>query len=641
MRKQLLISGVLLSSTAFLSGCGIGAVNTSSTGSVAISGIVHGGQNPVTDATIQLYTVGSAGNGSSATPMLTTAVTTTAGGGFSISDDYTCGESSPPVTAISGGSNQVYIVATDGNPGLSGNNPAMVLVAALGDCANLPTTKFIEINEVTTAAAVWALAPFMTASTDTVPTYRNIGATSSNPLGIQNAFKNAALLADTETGQPTMLPSNLTIETDKLNAFADAIASCVNSDGTTGCDKLFTAATSAGVPRPTDTLTAALDIVTHPGTNVDGVFGAIGGFPPFPTAYTQAPNDWTMSLTVTGGGLDTPSPLGIDSLGNVWVAGQNGPLSAFSPQGTPLSATGFGGTGENSVLEQTFGLAIDSGNNIWVTNYNARDNVQGSVTKFYGSSSGMPGTPVTTAGYYDPSIYYPDAIAADTNGNVFIANSESSSATVYTQAGKVYTNPDSVYSAGLGTYLTPNEQPNAIAVDATHGFWLSGSDTVVEHISADGTQISAVECCDTPHGVALDASGDAWIANYLGSSFSEVVGDATVPLNQVAVGGLDYPSSVAIDGGQNVWFANSGGGSISEIAGGAGTVAAGTALSPTTGVYGPGGFGLDAALSNPYTIAPDPSGNIWVSNQGYNNLVMFFGLATPTVTPIQPKPAIP
>jgi hypothetical protein len=40
-------------------------------------------------------------------------------------------------------------------------------------------------------------------------------------------------------------------------------------------------------------------------------------------------------------------------------------------------------------------------------------------------------------------------------------------------------------------------------------------------------------------------------------------------------------------------------------------------------------------------IAPDRSGNVWVSNENTDTLVMFFGLATPTVTPVQPVPTVP
>ena len=50
-----------------------------------------------------------------------------------------------------------------------------------------------------------------------------------------------------------------------------------------------------------------MNIVKNPANNVAGVFSAIGPQPPFATTLTQAPNDWTLSLTVTGGGMLTGS----------------------------------------------------------------------------------------------------------------------------------------------------------------------------------------------------------------------------------------------------------------------------------------------------------------------------------------------
>ena len=75
----------------------------------------------MSSAAIQLYTVGSTGLASAATPMLTRAVSSEGDGSFNISHAYTCGESSTGDT-IGSGSDQVYIVATGGNPGL---NPAV------------------------------------------------------------------------------------------------------------------------------------------------------------------------------------------------------------------------------------------------------------------------------------------------------------------------------------------------------------------------------------------------------------------------------------------------------------------------------------------------------------------------------------
>ena len=53
-----------------LAGCGMvqGSAGTVAAPAVKATGMVHGGQNPVSDATIQLYAVGTTGYGSAATP---------------------------------------------------------------------------------------------------------------------------------------------------------------------------------------------------------------------------------------------------------------------------------------------------------------------------------------------------------------------------------------------------------------------------------------------------------------------------------------------------------------------------------------------------------------------------------------------
>jgi hypothetical protein len=50
---------------------------------------------------------------------------------------------------------------------------------------------------------------------------------------------------------------------------------------------------------------------------------------------------------------------------------------------------------------------------------------------------------------------------------------------------------------------------------------------------------------------------------------------------------------------------------------------------------------MDANLLLPYSLAIDPSGNIWVANTGSASLVMFFGMAAPTKTPLIVKPQAP
>jgi ligand-binding sensor domain-containing protein len=348
-----------------------------------------------------------------------------------------------------------------------------------------------------------------------------------------------------------------------------------------------------------------------------------------------------MSLTVTGGGLNMPTALGIDSQNNIWVANYNDPLSAFNPQGTPLSATGYAFYD----LVNTYGLAIDPSNNIWITNANAPGG-NGSVFKIFGVND--PATLGTSSGFVDGSYNVPYAIAADTNGNIYLANSGNSSVTVLNSSGTDIA-PD------LGASLNLVAFPLAVAIDSTHGFWLSGETNVVHYAGPNaptpGAALANVTCCGESYGMATDAQGNLWVADILGPGTSgggavaEIVtdssGNATAPISGLNTGGINYPISVAVDAAQNVWFSNTIGNSITELAGASNTLPAGTALSPSTGVYGFGGFGLDASLSEPFTLLPDRSGNLWVSNEGLNTITMFFGLAAPTVTPLQPVPTAP
>jgi sugar lactone lactonase YvrE len=607
---------------AGIAGCGMSTTTPTDPISMTISGKVHGGQQGVVGAQVQLYAAGSAGNGSMATTLLTPAVVSVADGAFSITGDYLC----PSSTA------QVYIVATGGNPGLGeGDNPALAMVAALGDCGDLSATQYITINEVTTAAAAWTLAPF-------VHSYDSIGASGTNATGLENAFLNANLIVNTTTGTTATLPSNLTTETGKIDALADAIASCINSDGGSACTPLFSAATPNGGSAPTNTFDAAINIVKNPGNHVAGVFAAIGPQPPFPTTLTQAPNDWTLSLTVTGGGISNPTALGVDAEGNVWVADFGGLLSAYSPQGTPLSATGYGA----GVLSEDFGLAVDPNGDVWVSveEQPSRGSTKGSIVRLLGASSG--GTMGTSTVFGSSAIDYPFGLAADSNGNILVADN----------AGSSVGDGVTVVDPGTATYtaFTGNHEivgASALAPDGSHGIWVAdGSDYSATHIDSSGNLLAATDCCGPIDALARDSAGNVWLSAFYQSdddgttdngSIAELAPDGTVTLQYLTGGGVFKPSGVVVDAAQTVWVANydSPPGqamqSFSELAGST-TSTPGAALSPSTG------FGLDAALVQPFALAVDASGNLWITNSAENSLVMFFGMAAPTKTPM---PAIP
>lgn len=621
--RRLLPTLFALPLVAALVGCGAGMVTQTTAGSLTIEGRVHGGVQPVSGATVELFSVGTGGNGTQAASILQHPVVTDANSHFSISSDYTC--VSP--------TEQVYLAVRGGNPGLAGNanNPALLLLSALGSCSDLLNhpQAFIYVNEVSTVAAVYALAPFMTA-------YDHVGASATNTLGLANAFLNAQLLANTSNGQAAALAPNLAIEQSKLYALADAIVPCVNSNGS-GCALLFAATTPKGGSAPTDVVGALLNIVKHPGNNVAQVFNLIGPAPPYPGALKQAPNDWTMSLTVTGGGLFEPTALSVDAGGNVWAAnfggsapGQQGsnPMGvvAYSPQGVPFSGAPFAA---NKNLSEVYGLTLDPKGDVWVTSEEniQHGNTSGSISKLAGATSSTPGA--FLGSFYDKFLDFPEAIAADpTTGNILVASYAGNTASIYDSTGNYLMNEGATYT----------NYPVAITSDGSGGLWMANLGySTLTHIAANGS-IQTPKCCYAPISTVLDPDGNVWTTNYVqvngAYTVSEVDPNGAVLIEKMAVTGLNTPGRGVIDAGGQFWVLNYHDGTFLGISGNRGPVPVGTALSPVA-------FGRDAGLLEPYGIAADPSGNLWISNRAENSLVMFFGVAIPTATPVLARPVAP
>ncbi|MFC6646243.1 hypothetical protein ACFQBQ_11740 [Granulicella cerasi] len=150
--------------------------------------------------------------------------------------------------------------------------------------------------------------------------------------------------------------------------------------------------------------------------------------------------------------------------------------------------------------------------------------------------------------------------------------------------------------------------------------------------SVTPTQIS---CCDNGNAIASDPAGNLWVSNYGSSSVSEISPANTVLINQASGGGLASPSALVIDANGNLFVPNYHGASLSVIAGSLGAKTPASAISPAPG------YGRDLSLIQPFATAVDASGNVWMTDRGANKIVMFFGLAAPTRTPMTAFPAVP
>jgi sugar lactone lactonase YvrE len=620
--------------TLSLTGCGISdsAAPLTAQGSV-LQGVIHGGQQPVVGAKVYLLAANPVSGGASisllsaaktgnAADSIGSYVLSGANGGFTISNDYTCTVGQ-----------QVYLYTLGGNPGSGTANPAAGFLTVLGSCpatGTFPSSTNLYIDEVTTVVSAYALAPFATDATHVSYSGTTLGLT-----GIANAFAGVANLVSLSTGTAyaTTPNSNATVPQTTINTLANILAACTNSAGL-NCSFLFSAAKSAGTSgtTPTDTATAAINIAHYPAANASTLYtlqSAVAA-PFLPDITTNSgPADFTLQLNYTGGGIAKPYGLAVDGAGNVWVAnyGATGVTKilasgAFAPN-APFTGGGLG---------PAEAIAIDATGNAWLAN-----TASGTLSKFSNTGTALS----TSAGYSGGGITFPDALAIDANGYVWVGDgARNACVSEFTAAGVAvpYTGTP---RNGTGCSLT-----SGLAIDASGYVWATNSDgsTIAQIYGSSSTSAGTVYRAAgnggimSPDAVAIDSSSHVWVANGVrgsvsASEFSATGTGVTVQALSGPSGttgaGLAVPSAVAVDGAGNIWFANSSGPSISEFN------KSGTALSPAATSTTNGGYiGSNTSLNNPYGIAVDGAGNVWVADEGSSTVIEFYGIASPVVTPI-------
>lgn len=600
--------------TSIESSCGAASgsnASASSAASTAVAGTAFAGKvlgalQPVSGASVQLYAAGNNGNGSAPAALLATGASTDVNGNFQVPGEYTCPSADTPV----------YLVSKGGQVGANSNaNPSLWLMTALGPCGSTISGSTFFLNEVTTAASVWALAPFMSSGA-------NVGASCTNLTGLTNAFLTTRNLVEVTSGASpgASIPSTLVVPTSKLNTLANALASCAGSSNGSSCSALFgAAAIDNNVPQ--NTLDAALDIAHAPGANVGAIYLLASGTGIFTPALHAAPSDWMLSNTIAGGGMSSPASIGVTASGNIWVSSYFNTVSQFSPDGAAIFPAGIVGYGIN----QSYGMALDIKGSVWIANEQTGPNAGiGDIAVLSQSGSAL------AMGLTSGGIDFPVAVAADSSGNMWIADYGDSKVTLLDSSGGPVSSPGGWGGASLAF-------PVALAVDSSHNAWVAnqGGQLPITRISADGSQITNFNCdCDGASGIAVDQKGNVWVANYYSDSISELNSSGALVLDAETGGGLKHPNGIGVDGAGSVWATNYLGDSLSEISGSSGA-ASGTFLSPS------GGFGTDASLLQPFALAIDASGNIWVSNFGNNTLTQFIGVASPVETPLIGPPRQP
>jgi hypothetical protein len=596
-----------------LLGCAFGPAATAA----RIEGQVQAGGGPVAGSTVSLWAV------STSAPARLAQATTGADGSFVVSADQTPDESI------------LYLVTTNGTPSASkqsGNNPAIALLAVLGD--NPPAR--VVINEMTTVASVWTNAQFLDGAT-----------IKGQALGLRIAAGNVPSFVDLSTGGwgeaiQGPLNSGQTPTMANFATLADLLAGCATRVTGDACSNLFAAATSPTGTVPTDTLTAAESVARYPWYQPKRMFALLDQFYPVPPVkldgqpeppnmravpfmpyLNRAPSAWVLPLKFDGGGYRAGGKAMFDSEGNLWVGdnftvgwqGQDalwqGNATKFAPNGKPLSpiTTGFTGGGMEG---GTFGAAVDAQDNAWFTTYGGH-----SIAVF--DKNGKPLTPpggIT----FDGRLGLMQGIIVTPSGDVW-ALGASKSQLVYFPKGDL-TKGGIVCEGSTQEPCKSFLGPFHLGIDQQNRIWVANA--FAEHVTrfpaADPSKAENFYVGASPSGLNIDSQGNVWVTTRFGNGVLGKLHLADLDVHgkfEGLVPAMDYMTTT-----------------MSTQRGGTDHSGSVTLLRPDGTPY-PGSPFTGGGLPGPWAVVVDGNDNVWVSNFAAPNspIVQLCGVRTETCPP--------
>jgi hypothetical protein len=370
--------------------------------------------------------------------------------------------------------------------------------------------------------------------------------------------------------------------------------------------------------------TAVFAAVTAAGLAASGLAGA---------SAAAAPVLQTLTYTATGPGGSLYHPVGVSASGgtvyvsntgaNVVSALASGNTTAFAGSLSAYGEHGDGGPAVSASLFHPGGTIEDAKGDVFIAD--SGDNVVREVTP-NGVIHRIAGTGIAGLGYAGPSGFpatlssldYPEDVAVNAQGDVFIADTYNNRVVEVTPRGQVVdVAGDGVagYSGdgGLGAFAELN-QPTGVAVDSQGNLYIADSaNNVIRRVDAktgiittvagdyaadkandglggfsgDGGPATQAQLND-PQGVAVDGAGDLFIADTFNNAIREVTpnGIISTVVNSASAGGgippaggessgaaptaseLNTPYGVAVDQSTDVlYIADTNNSEIAEVTG--------------------------------------------------------------------------
>ena len=378
----------------------------------------------------------------------------------------------------------------------------------------------------------------------------------------------------------------------------------------------------------------------------------------------------------TAAQLHNPTAVAVDKRGNIYIGDSlNNRIRKVTPGGTILTVLGDGnpfhkgegGPATQAQLNDPLGVATDNAGNLYIADWdhNMVRNVSptGVLTTVagIGQSAGADtgdGGPATAA-----EISFPTSIAVDTFGNVYFGENEGVQGSgdcirKVAANGAISTLPLPVYGGGINTTDAAGNLYTANWMGQRIYKTLAGS-TISSSIAGTGSPgysgdggPAIFAQLNSPSGVAVDSSGNLYISDGSNNVIRKV--DAkTRYISTIAGNGqagytgdggpasaatLNGPGSLTIDSNGNLFFLQAASGVIRKItpAGIISTVA-GNGSVGNGGYGGDGGYATMAQMDYPASVAADPAGNLYITDQ-WNNRIRKVSWTPTTLVTIDTSP---
>ncbi len=353
--------------------------------------------------------------------------------------------------------------------------------------------------------------------------------------------------------------------------------------------------------------------------------------------------------------LDGPYGLAVDTSGNLYIADRSnyrirmvssGTITTVAGNGT-CCYSGDGNSATNAMLDAPSGVAVDSSGNIYIADtYNDRVRMvsaSGTITTIAGDGIyGFAGDGAVAA---NAKLAYPEGLAVDSSGNLYIADSGNARIRQVNTSGAIATFVGGAINDGGVSSFGLLNQPSGIVRDATGNTYIADTNNnrvrkvaangIITTVAGTGTpgsigdgSAAASAQLNAPQGLALDSSGNLYIADTNNQRVRMVDGSGNITTvagngnccastgdgGPPTSAGIGTPYGVAVDSSGNLYITDIANNVVRMVSSGAISTVAGNG---TYGYSGDGGAATAAEMRNPWSVAVDSTGNLYIADR-YN-----------------------